>query len=483
MARKKPPPPPVPAAGSSAPVPVFPVGDPLARALAQHIRDAHGVDQAVTLDLAEEIGSPRAYVGTRNLALDRALDSLGIPLGRITEISGWPGAGKSTMADQILAEVQAAGGLAVLADTERTRNKPYMVSLGVDLASCVWIGGRTIETMFEEVETLAKTVAHYNVVAWHEAMAREGLRPPALGMYRHQVFDPADTSKKRKPVADFAFAQWTRGHSAVLMDYQREQKLPVTGVRDNATRDKLRPFVVLAPPEQKEAIAASYLAGELTGDAARWVQPADRPVVIVWDSVAGTPSEQELDGDARDVHPATAAKVLRRNLRRLTQLLADEAIGLVVVNQLYEKIDIGPVRSRGPKAKTYGGGAIEYHTVIRVQVDKVDDIYKPGEGEDSGSPPMGQVVEIKVQKNKVGSPFTTERFALIFGRGCDNAWAIYTDLVTRGVIHKGGGGWSRFTDSALGDKSFQGWTGLSNLMAEDPGLFTTLKEIYLEGRA
>lgn len=448
--------------------------DPLARALASAVQTGHGADQASTLDMSEETARPRGFVGTRNIALDRALGCK-LPLGRITEVSGWPGAGKSTMLDQILAEVQADGGIAVLADTERTRNRDYMVQLGIDPASTVWIGGSTVEVMFDEIETLTRKLSHLNAVAWYEALKRAKVKVDKLKTYQHKVYDGVSD----RAVASFQFAVWGRAQAAALMTYQQANKLAPSSVRDAVTRAKLRPCIVHTedPAERKEALAAWN-----AGDAHPLVQPADRPVVIGWDSVAGTATEAEMEGDARKQHVATAAKVIRRNLRRLVQLIDDEAIGFVIVNQRYEKIQTGkPGFSNGPKSETYGGGGIKYHTTVRIEATRVGFIYAPG-ADKKVDAPMGQVVRIKVPKNKVNDPHHTEDYGLIYGRGADNAWAIYHDLLNRKIITTAGG-WSKFADPSLGiTKAFHGWTDLSNMMAENPDLWTSLSALYMQGR-
>lgn len=467
---KKPPTPPSPRARSR----VKGAIDPLARSLADAVRQGHGIDQASTLDMSEEIAAPRGYVGTRNIAFDRALGSK-LPLGRITEISGWPGAGKSTMLDQILAQVQADGGLAVLADTERTRNRAYMEQLGIDPASTIWIGGSTVETMFDEIETLTRKVAHLNATAWYEALVRAKVRVEKPKTYVHKVYDPRSTTGK--PVASFTFSLWGRAQAAALMEYQTKAGLVPSSVRDTDTRLKLQPCI-LHTQDKDERKAA--LEAWKNGVPHPLVQAADRPIVIGWDSVAGTATEAEMEGDARKQHVATAAKVIRRNLRRLVQLIDDEAIGFVIVNQRYEKIQTGPA-SFGPKSETYGGGGIKYHTTVRIEATRVGMIHGPG-ADRKNDAPVGQVVRIKVQKNKMNNPHHTEDYALIYGRGADNAWAIYEDLKKRGIIRVAGG-WSSFVDPSLGvEKSFHGWTDLANMMAEDPKLWASLSALYMQGR-
>lgn len=79
---------------------------------------------------------------------------------------------------------------------------------------------------------------------------------------------------------------------------------------------------------------------------------------------------------------------------------------------------------------------------------------------------------------------TTTGRVEIFGRGAENAWALYEDLKERGII-RAGGGWSGFSDpSILGDRDrkFRGWTDLSNMLAEDSTLWTRLCALYMEGR-
>jgi recombination protein RecA len=72
------------------------------------------------------------FLSTGNPALDRLLLGRGIPFGRITEIFGPHHIGKSTILDHLFAMVQKAGGYAVLADTEESRDITYTRQIGVD---------------------------------------------------------------------------------------------------------------------------------------------------------------------------------------------------------------------------------------------------------------------------------------------------------------------------------------------------------------
>lgn len=455
--------------------------DLLARSLAARVRDTYGEGQAATLDCSEELGAPRGWIGTRNIALERALGAPGIPMGRITEISGWEGAGKSTVADQIIAEAQSRGGIGVLADTERARDRRYMANLGALPESTIWLGGRTVESLFAEGELLVRDFASRNALAWHRALKEAGINPPKLTTYTFTLTAPG-SGPKPKVLGRHKLYEWDAGQAAALSKWQKREGLPQSALRDSLSRQSLQPVIVHTEATDAKAMASevkAHMSDWKSGRDTPYVQLADRPVVWVWDSVAGTPTREELQGQAEDMHVASAAKAIRRNLRRVVQLIDDEAVALVLVNQRYEVINTGFSRGRGPKSETYGGGGVRYHSSVRVELTRVANIKTPGSTTD-WAPPMGQVVKVRVPKSKVSDPYRQEEFGLIFGRGADNAWALYDDFKKRGIIAVAGS-WSRFSDpSILGDdnKAFQGWTGLSNLLAQDETLYDRLRDLY-----
>nr|HID13452.1 DNA recombination/repair protein RecA [Anaerolineae bacterium] len=72
-------------------------------------------------------------IPTGSLALDRALGVGGIPRGRVTEIYGPDGAGKTTLAQHIVAQAQRLGGVAAYIDMEHAIDPDYMRKCGVDV--------------------------------------------------------------------------------------------------------------------------------------------------------------------------------------------------------------------------------------------------------------------------------------------------------------------------------------------------------------
>ena len=86
-----------------------------------------GADETPT-DLTE-------WISTGSSMLDLAISNKkngGIPVGRITEITGMEASGKSLVAAQIIANTQKLGGLGVFIDTENACNEDFLQALGID---------------------------------------------------------------------------------------------------------------------------------------------------------------------------------------------------------------------------------------------------------------------------------------------------------------------------------------------------------------
>ena len=70
-------------------------------------------------------------ISTGSLSLDLALGIGGLPKGRIIEIYGPESSGKTTLALQVVAEAQKAGGICAFVDAEHAMDPVYAKKLGV----------------------------------------------------------------------------------------------------------------------------------------------------------------------------------------------------------------------------------------------------------------------------------------------------------------------------------------------------------------
>jgi recombination protein RecA len=76
---------------------------------------------------------PVAVISTGSISLDAAMGVGGFPRGRINEIFGPESSGKTTIALQVVAEAQKAGGIAAFIDVEHALDANYARKLGVDV--------------------------------------------------------------------------------------------------------------------------------------------------------------------------------------------------------------------------------------------------------------------------------------------------------------------------------------------------------------
>ncbi|HDQ73701.1 MAG TPA: recombinase RecA [Chloroflexi bacterium] len=98
-------------------------------------------------------------IPTGALSLDYALGVGGIPRGRVTEIYGPEGAGKTTLAQHIVAEAQKQGGVAAFIDMEHALDPTYAARCGVDVENLLISQPDTGEQALEIAETLIRSGA------------------------------------------------------------------------------------------------------------------------------------------------------------------------------------------------------------------------------------------------------------------------------------------------------------------------------------
>ncbi|MGH8104384.1 MAG: recombinase RecA [bacterium] len=100
-----------------------------------------------------------SVVPTGSLALDLALGVGGVPRGRIIEIYGPESSGKTTLALNIVAEVQKPGGVAAYIDAENALDPTYAAALGINLKELLVSQPDTGEQALEIADTLIKSNA------------------------------------------------------------------------------------------------------------------------------------------------------------------------------------------------------------------------------------------------------------------------------------------------------------------------------------
>ena len=96
-------------------------------------------------------------ISTGSLSLDLALGIGGLPKGRVIEIYGPESSGKTTLALQVVAEAQKAGGTCAFVDAEHAMDPVYAKKLGVKTDELLISQPDTGEQALEIADTLIKS--------------------------------------------------------------------------------------------------------------------------------------------------------------------------------------------------------------------------------------------------------------------------------------------------------------------------------------
>lgn len=144
---------------------VEPVRDEMAEALAESLNKNSDGKVAFFLDAEDDPSQIVDWVSTGNSLVDLAIGNranAGLPVGRITEITGLEASGKSLMGAHLLAETQRKGGLAVFIDTETSVSPEFLAAIGVNIPNMLYINVDTVEDIFDKIEEIINLVRKSN---------------------------------------------------------------------------------------------------------------------------------------------------------------------------------------------------------------------------------------------------------------------------------------------------------------------------------
>lgn len=96
-------------------------------------------------------------IPTGCISVDLALGIGGVPRGRVVEIYGPEAAGKTTLAQHIVAEAQKRGGIAAFVDAEHALDPEYAKKIGVNVEELLISQPDTGEQALDIVETLVRS--------------------------------------------------------------------------------------------------------------------------------------------------------------------------------------------------------------------------------------------------------------------------------------------------------------------------------------
>ena len=176
--------------------------------------------------------------------------------------------------------------------------------------------------------------------------------------------------------------------------------------------------------------------------------------ILVIDSVAALTPKKEIEGDMGDNVVGLQARLMSQALRKLTSTISKTNTTCIFINQLRDKIGI----MFGNPETTTGGNALKFYASVRLDIRKASAI-KDGENV------LGNLVRVKVVKNKVAPPFRKAEFEITFGEGISKIGEIIDLGVEHNIIQKRGS-WFSYDGSKLG----QGRDAAKALLKDNPEL-------------
>jgi len=191
--------------------------------------------------------------------------------------------------------------------------------------------------------------------------------------------------------------------------------------------------------------------------------------LIVFDSIAGSPIKEQNEGNVGQADIGRKAKILGNLMTKVTPPVALNKVWLLMVNQLRDGLD-----PYGPKFVMPGGHALVYHSSVI--------LYMSGKKAEDGA---GLDVTVKVNKNKLASPFKDTKFYLPFS-GQPDVFRSIANIVTDAQysdmlgIERAGAYYS-FPKEIFGEENkFQGMAKTLDFLRENPDTCMKLQNHVLK---
>lgn len=154
----------------------------------------------------------------------------------------------------------------------------------------------------------------------------------------------------------------------------------------------------------------------------------DRPMIYVLDSLDALSDDAEMERgiDETNTYGTQKAKKLGELFRKLVERIERQRCLLIVVSQLRDKIGVtfGETKTRS------GGKALDYYASHILWLREKQKIKRTIKGVERI---VGMDVELRVKKNKVGLPFRSADYPVIFGYGIDDVTAGVEWLLSVGL--------------------------------------------------
>jgi len=156
---------------------------------------------------------------------------------------------------------------------------------------------------------------------------------------------------------------------------------------------------------------------EVIDDMTKEAIEAETRVVVIWDSVANTPSKVEMAGDFNpNSSVAVTPRIISLGFKKLTQTMGQTKTTLICLNQLKTKIHTGPnahIAAMLDPWSAPGGKGIPYNASMRIWLTKRKS--KSSFVYDDNGYRIGSEVKCTIKKSRFGSEGRVCTFKILWG--------------------------------------------------------------------
>lgn len=214
----------------------------------------------------------------------------------------------------------------------------------------------------------------------------------------------------------------------------------------------------------KDLLISQPDTGEQALDIVESLVRSGKVDVIIVDSVAALTPRAEIEGEMGDTQVGAQARLMSKALRKLTSIAHQTNTTVIFLNQIRMQIGI----MFGNPETTPGGKALKFYSSVRLDLRRAAQIK-------SGDVIVGNRVRAKVVKNKVGAPFRTAEFDIMYNEGISYLGDLLNCGIKYGVLSRGGA-WFNYGDMKLG----QGMEASKKFLEENPRVRKEILKFILE---
>jgi recombination protein RecA len=177
---------------------------------------------------------------------------------------------------------------------------------------------------------------------------------------------------------------------------------------------------------------------------------------FIWDSIAATSSEKELEGDFNPQSTmAVKPRIFAKAFPKLTIPLANQQCTMLLINQLKTNITSNVAEAMTTPYIAPGGKAIEYFCSLRIWLTKRK--AKASFVTDDSGLRIGSEVKVKVEKSRFGSEGRTCGFKILWGKdvGIQDEESLMEAVKLSGTSRLKTGAWNTLIDSEGNEHRFR----------------------------